>query len=271
MNTNPLRALMIGAHPDDCEYKTGGIAAKLARRGHIVQFLSLTNGNTGHYEKSGVELAEIRRKEMETACRIAGVTSQVLDIPSNALESDIPTRERVIRLIRTFAPDLIFTHRTNDYHPDHRRTAMLVQDSSYAVRVPNVCPDTPCLRRAPVILYMSDDFKKPAPFSPDIVIDIDSETETKTRMLNCHVSQLYEWLPWIDGYTVPDSLDARYRHTYDALLARDGAIADTYRTRLVEVYGERGNAVRCAEAFEISEYGRALTADEYALLYRDFD
>ncbi len=213
MEKKQLRLLMIGAHPDDCEIQTGGIAVKFRALGHAVKFVSLTNGDTGHYELSGAKLARIRRQEMADACAIAGIEYEVFDIHSNQLEADIPTRERVIRLIREYKPDMIFTHRLNDYHPDHRRTAMLVQDSSYAIRVPNVCPFTPCLRYSPVILYMYDDFKKPYPFEPSVIVDIDDVMDTKIKMVACHRSQVFEWLPWMDGRLdeVPENEEDRMK------------------------------------------------------------
>ncbi|MEA3406465.1 MAG: PIG-L family deacetylase, partial [Chloroflexota bacterium] len=45
----PLRILIFGAHPDDCDIKAGGTAALYARQGHQVQMISLTNGDAGHY------------------------------------------------------------------------------------------------------------------------------------------------------------------------------------------------------------------------------
>src|SRR5687767_8680328 len=40
-----LRWIAIGAHPDDCEVKFGGAAARLASAGHAVKFVSTTNGD----------------------------------------------------------------------------------------------------------------------------------------------------------------------------------------------------------------------------------
>jgi len=48
----------------------------------------------------------------------------------------------------------------------------------------------------PVIAYVSDRFSKPNPFRADVVVDIDDVIEIKMDMLDCHVSQMYEWLPY---------------------------------------------------------------------------
>jgi LmbE family N-acetylglucosaminyl deacetylase len=62
-----------------------------------------------------------------------------------------------------------------------------------------VCPLTPALTRAPIILFFADGFRKPIPFSPDIVVDIDETMETKLDMFTCQESQVYEWLAYANG------------------------------------------------------------------------
>ena len=56
--TPKLRIIAIGAHPDDCDIQFGGTAAKLARAGHRVKFLSVTNGDAGHQTIGGASLAK---------------------------------------------------------------------------------------------------------------------------------------------------------------------------------------------------------------------
>jgi hypothetical protein len=77
------------------------------------------------------------------------------------------------------------------------------------VVVPNVAPDTPALRRNPVFMYFQDGFQKPNPFSPDIAVSIDDVIEKKIDMMDAHVSQMYEWLPWVDGKLDTVPRDAR--------------------------------------------------------------
>ena len=267
MEQSPIRALMIGAHPDDCEFLTGGLAAKYRAQGHVVKFVSATNGNAGHHQMGGGPLALRRLEEARRVSALTGLEYEILDNDDGQLEADLSTRAQIIGLIRAFRPDLIFTHRLNDYHPDHRRTGMLVQDASYLIRVPNICPLVPHLTYTPVILYMQDGFRKPVPLSPDVVVAIDDVMDDKARMLHCHESQFYEWLPWIGGYAdqVPEGDAARLAWLRAGRERYDAAVADRFRDQLIARYGEGpGRAVRCAEAFEVSEYGRPLPPNEIA-------
>jgi LmbE family N-acetylglucosaminyl deacetylase len=266
----PMRILVIGAHPDDCEIKSAGTAALWAKAGHVVRFVSATNGGTGHHEIGGIELVRRRVAEAEAAAKTLGVESQLLEISNGEVEPTLVYRRMFIRLIREFNPDLILTHRPNDYHPDHRYTSQLVQDSSYVVTVPNNSPLTPALREAPCIAYLSDTFQKPYPFVADVVVDIDSVIEKKVDALHCHVSQFYEWLPWNKGIEaqVPTGDAARRKWMRERRLKLDSACADRYRDKLIERYGEkRGAAVKYAEVFESCEYGAALTAERIEQLF----
>src|SRR5262249_30321313 len=161
-----------------------------------VQLVSLTNGQAGHQTMSGPELARRRRAEAQAAAATIGATYVVLDHPDGELDDRLAYRHEVVRLIRGFRPDLVITHRSTDYLPDDRFAGLLVQDASYLVTVPAVCPDAPHLPRSPVILYFSDAFKKPCPFEPHVVVDIEDQFDRLVSMLHCHQSQFYEWLPY---------------------------------------------------------------------------
>ncbi|MGI8913886.1 MAG: PIG-L deacetylase family protein [Chloroflexota bacterium] len=268
----PLRILAIGAHPDDNELKVGGAAALWAQAGHTVHFVSLTNGATGHHEIGGIELARRRADEAQAAAAMIGITSQVLDTTSGQLDASLDRRREVIRLIRNFRPDLVLGPRPWDYHPDHRYAAVLIQDAAYVVTVPNNEPLTPHLQHNPHMMYVSDSFHKPCPFTPDIVIDIDSTAELKMEMAHQHTSQMYEWLPFNTDVLaeVPPASDApgRRRWLAERRLPGFAAVADRYRDDLVRWYGpERGPRVRYAEAFEACEYGAPLSEQTLRRLF----
>ena len=262
MNEQKLRVLMIGAHPDDVDSSCGGLALRLKAAGHEVKFVSATNGGAGHQSMSHEALVRRRADETLAVARYYGLEYQVLPIDDARLEPTLANREAMMRVLRGFAPDVVITHRTNDYHPDHRACGQLVMDCAYLLRVPLFCPDAPAMQTEPVLLSMSDDFSRPVPFRADLCVQIDDVVERKIRGLYCHESQYFEWLPFADHW--PDVLAAANRAEAEAAVyARQyrqyADIADTYREGLLAAYGEAGRRVRCAEAYEVNEYGAPLT------------
>jgi LmbE family N-acetylglucosaminyl deacetylase len=270
MAASPLRILIVGAHPDDADIKAGGTAAKWCALGHTVGLVSLTDGGAGHQTMHGPALVRRRRAEAQAAAAVIGATYEVCDQPDGELDDRLEYRHQVIRLIRRFSPDLIVTHRSTDYHPDHRFTGLLVQDASYLITVPAVSPDLPHLPKSPVILYFSDAFNKPCRFEPHVVVDIDEEFELLVDMLHCHQSQFYEWLPYNSGHLdqVPAQQSARREWLAERISRRLRPLADRERDLVKATYGpKRGEQVRHIEAFEVSEYGAPLDRAARARLF----
>ena len=199
----PLRIIAFGAHPDDCDIRSGGVAAKWAALGHKVRFVAVTNGDAGHHEEGGGQLAMRRRAEAIEAGRRIGVDYVVLDNHDGELVPSLDVRQQIIRQIREWKADLVLAPRPNDYHPDHRYTGVLLQDAAFMVTVPNVVTEVPALKKNPVFLYFEDGFQKPAPFRPDIAVSIDDVVDKKVDALDAHVSQVYEWLAWHSGDARP--------------------------------------------------------------------
>lgn len=261
MPATTLRLLILGAHPDDAEYHAGGLAAIYREAGHVVKMVSVTNGESGHFRISGKELADIRRIEARSAGDVIGATYETWDNPDGRLLPTIDVRERIIRELRTFAPDLVLTHRLNDYHPDHRAVGQAVQDASYLVTVPPICPDVQALRRDPIVAYLPDLFTRPAPLRGDVVIDVGDRMETIVRMMAAHQSQFFEWLPFNERRSdeVPQAAADRLawlRHWYEQKIAPR---AQRHRSELVAQYGpDRGKNIEFCEVFEISEYAAPL-------------
>lgn len=274
MPEDRLRILGIGAHPDDCDIYMGGVAIKYTRQGHQVKFVAVTNGDTGHHQMGGGPLARRRYEEAQRSAAIGGVTYEVLDIHNGQLMPTLENRWRITAIIREFGPDLVITHRPNDYHPDHRYTSQLVQDAAFTVTVPNVQALTPHLRYNPVICYVNDNFQKPYPFCPDVVVDVDDAQEDKLRMWDCHESQAYEWLPYNWGLEepIPQEPERRREWLREQWDPQFRDISNRYRERLKELYGEeRGAQIQYAEAFEICEYGAPLSQDNIPTLFPFFE
>jgi LmbE family N-acetylglucosaminyl deacetylase len=266
-----LRIIAFGAHPDDCELKAGGVAAKWAAGGHHVKFVSVTNGDIGHWKSAGGPLARRRKAEVEKAASILGIHTQVLDIHDGELEPTLENRRTITRLIRQWHADIVLVHRPNDYHPDHRYTGILVQDAAYMVTVPFFCPDVPHLTKNPVFLYYSDHFKRPNPFRPDVVVDVDGVMEKKLAALDVLESQFLEGGANGSAALLPkDAADreARRRQVRQGFLDRAHGVARQYRPKLIELYGkEQGAKVESAEAFEVCEYGRQPAPAELRRLF----
>ena len=278
-----MRILMIGAHQDDNEFRCGGLAYKLVKKGHEVRFLSMCNGCGGHHIMTPEETSRRRAGESAAVAELLGIQYDVWNIDDCTLVADLETRRKLIRYIRAFSPDLLISHRPNDYHADHRAAGQLVQDVSYILTVPHECPDAPAMRKMPVIMYNEDCFCNPD-FRADVVINIDDEVETKLRIAHLNVSQVYEWLAYEEGEVPPEDEEGRFewlkgmeikqdttdeevmkaRRGYSVRFAKTAA---RFRKELIEQYGvEYGSKIRYAEAFEVCEYGGSLTEAVKALL-----
>lgn len=268
-----MKILMIGAHQDDNEFGRGGLAHKYVKMGYEVRFLSMCNGCGGHHIMTPEETTACRAKESADVAKLLGITYDVWDIDDCNLVADLATRKRLIRYIREFNPDMIISHRPNDYHADHRAAGQLVQDASYLLTVPHECPEMEAMRFMPVIMYSEDKFNYP-PFVPDVVVDIDDEIDIKLQIANLNVCQVYEWLPYTHGEEVPESAEERFEWlkgmeitpdtTDEEVMAasrgyavRYAKVAARFRKELIAKYGsEKGSKIRYAEAYQMCEYGR---------------
>ena len=94
------------------------------------------------------------------------------------------------------------------------------------------------------------------------MVDIDDAWDRKLDGLSAHASQMYEWLPWVDGEldSVPSDpherriwLDRQWSRPIDTCL----------RAALARRYGaDRAAEIQHAEAFQVCEYGRKPTREE---------
>ncbi len=267
-----LNIIAFGAHPDDAEYRGAGVAMKWARLGHHVKLVSTTNGDIGHWESAGGPLAIRRTKEVEEVARRMGVTVQVLDIHDGEIMPTLENRRIITRLIREWNADVVITNRPNDYHPDHRYTSILVQDSAYMVTVPFFCPDVPALQKNPVFLYTADRFQAPNPFRADVAVGIDDVIEPTLEALLAMESQIHEGGANGNAGLYPPGNETvrqqRREQVRKNLARRYAGAANMYRDALVKWYGaDRGRKVQYAQAFEVCEYGRQPSPEELKQIF----
>jgi len=271
-----LRIICFGAHPDDCEIEAGGTAARWAEKGHHVLFVSVTNGDIGHWREAGGPLALRRKLEVQKAHQILGIQGVILDIHDGELLPTVENRRNIVRLIREWKADVVISHRPNDYHPDHRYTGVLVQDAAYMVTVPFFAPDVPPLQKNPVFCYSPDRFQKPAPFHADVVVSVDATMDKKLDALGVMVSQFAEGgangsadlLP-----ADPDKQKERHRAVRNGFEKRQQELTERFRQQLAEWYPSpaAAAAIKHAEAFEICEYGGQPNKTELKRLFPFFE
>ena len=269
----PPRVMVIGAHPDDADITCGGTAVQLMERGFKVKFVSVTDGRMGHHRLMPDETAKTRRAETLEAARRFGLDGyDIYGYPDCGLYPTDEARRLVARKIREYEPDFVITHRTCDYHADHRATGQLVMDAGYLLGVPHWCDEVKAQRLRPVILYMTDPFTYPRELRPDVMFDVGDCLDKWCDGLDAQVSQFYDWLPCDKGTEAEvkelgDRSNIAKRNAYikkywAAKKQRDAqrfaaAWKDEYQDRPVPEY---------MEPYEVSEYGRAPTEEDLALL-----
>lgn len=265
-----INVVIFGSHPDDADKQAGGTAIEFVKRGHNVLFVSITNGDAGHQTLGGIKLAHRRYLESQEAGRRFGVEYIVMDNPDGKLFPTQEIREDIIRIIRRWNADIVIGHRTSALHPDRRNSAILLQGAAYMVIVPNIVPDVPPLDENPVFLYFEDNFKKPLPFQPDIVVDITGSFDQKIYGMAAHESQFFEWQPWIAKSLdqVPQSENKRLE--WLAGMSKSPMNLEKYES-LVKWYGkEKAGTVMITESFEICEYGKQPSEKEVRRLFPMF-
>jgi bacillithiol biosynthesis deacetylase BshB1 len=208
-----MRVLAVGANPDDVEFLCAGTLARYVKRGDQVAIAYLTAGDKGSQGMPPEQTAAVRREEAENAARVIGADIYPLGLPDGAVEVNLPTRRRVVEVIRRARPDVLITHYFRDYMSDHNATSRLVKDASFWAAVagfegdPNEAPPHGLI---PPVYYM--DTALGIGFQPEEYVDISDVMEVKLEMLSQHRSQI-RYMKERDGLDFLDCMKtaARYR------------------------------------------------------------
>lgn len=192
------RVLVIAAHPDDADIGCGGTMAKWARQGKDVVYLICTRGDKGSSEPdmTSERLAEIRTEEQSAAAKVIGVREvRFLDGRDGELLPTLELRKTVAEMVRTYRPDVIFTHdpsvhiydHGNLNHPDHRVVGTTALDVVYPIsRDALHYPDQLAQGLRPhevheVYLFMAN--------QPNMAFDISATIDVKIEALRQHRTQ----------------------------------------------------------------------------------
>lgn len=260
-----LNILAIGAHPDDCDIRAAGFIKKIETKGHKVKFVSLTDGNKGHWRDYGETLAKRRMQEMQSAAKMLGVSMEILDNHDGELEASLKNREDIVRVIREWNTDLLIVHGSNELHPDHRNTNQLVVDAALLLAVPNYLPEVKHLNKLPIILY-GDNLYDRLPFNPEIILPIDNVIDHKLDVTLCHFSQFVEWGTTGSIETTPKTYQEKSLAIENSKKGLGGWFASNsnrFRDQLDNGFGQKKSQdIEFVEAFEISPYGRLPSLNE---------
>jgi N-acetylglucosamine malate deacetylase 1 len=201
-----MRALAVGAHPDDLEILCGGTLARYAQEGHEVVMCHASRGDRGSFVHTSDEIAALRWEEARDAAGIIGAEARSLGLSDGEVNAADPEQRRlVIDLVRETRPDLIITHHPNDYMGDHNETSRLVFDCSFHATLPLYETSKPAYANVTPIYFM--DTLMGLGFHPTEYVDVSSVIDTKTAMLEAHESQL-TWLRDHDGVDVVEEMRA---------------------------------------------------------------
>jgi len=116
----PSRILCLGAHSDDIEIGCGGALFTLLEASPDVEVQWVVFGAQGAREE------EARRSAGIVLAGAARARVEVLGFPDSFFPYEGAAIKRQFEEIKAgFSPDLIFTHRGNDRHQDHRLVSEL--------------------------------------------------------------------------------------------------------------------------------------------------
>lgn len=184
-----LEILVLAAHPDDAELGCGGTIAKHVSMGHKVGIVDMTRGELG---TRGTP--DTRQREASESAKILGVTvRENLGLADGFFQNDPASQREVIRVIRKYQPRILLANAIFDRHIDHGKGANLAYDASFLsglVRIETRGDDGALQlpwRPEVVYHYVQSQF-----ITPDFVVDISAQWETKMKAIRAFSSQFYD-------------------------------------------------------------------------------
>ncbi len=192
--SEPKRALVIVAHPDDAEFLCGGTVARWVSEGWQVAFVLVTSGDKGSHDEeiTSEQLAAIREDEERAAAGVLGVKECVfLGYPDGFVEDTAELRGKIVREIRRFKPDVAITwdpYRRGHNHRDHRLTGQAALDALYPLSrshlyYPEHMEEGLEPHRVGEALLAGTD-------QPNHHVDVTKFFNKKMKALQCHKSQM---------------------------------------------------------------------------------
>ena len=182
-----LDLIAFGVHPDDVELSCAGVLLVEKRNGKKTGIIDLTQGELGTRGD-----AETRLKESTAAAAILGVDiRENLGMADGFFRNDEVHQKKIIETLRKYQPEIILSNAVSDRHPDHGRSAKLVEDAAFLSGLGKIETSLEGLSQPPwrpkyVLHYIQDRF-----IQPNFVVDITTVFEKKLESIKAYGSQFH--------------------------------------------------------------------------------
>jgi bacillithiol biosynthesis deacetylase BshB1 len=174
--------IVVGPHPDDQELGMGGTIAKLAKQGHRVHLIDMTNG-----EPTPHGSVETRARESAEAAAALGVQRTLLGLKNREVVHDLSSRHKLAALYRVHRPDIIFVPYPIDAHPDHVAVSRIAEDARFDAKLTKSDIQGEPFHPKRIIYYFCTHLRMN--FVPTFCIDISDTMEQKMAAISRYVSQ----------------------------------------------------------------------------------
>jgi bacillithiol biosynthesis deacetylase BshB1 len=205
------------------ELTCGGTLAKVARAGHRVGILDLTQGETGTRGS-----AELRAAEAERAARTLGVAAAERRPVGRASRNDEPSRERIVGLVRELRPRVVILPFPVGRHPYHRVASELGRDACYLAGLAKWAPSPGMEPHRPFKLLFALAYRED-PVKPSFVVDISDSFEAKMAAIRCYASQF-------DGATAAGEIFPTGQDLYELIRVQSAHYGSLIRAAFGEPY-----------------------------------
>lgn len=226
-----MKVICVLAHQDD-EMRCLGTLQRLAEGGATIGFVCVTNGNGGLAFAEGdsrERAARVREAEMRSVAARFDAAYECLGYDDGALQDGPELRRRLIATLRRLGAELVFTHWTRDYNPDHVATASAVTDAALFTALPSFEPDSPALERVPRVVHCDpgDGYG----FEATHFVELSARhAERKAELIRLHRSQM-EVMRRLRGRDYADEMADADRRTGARLMVDH---AEAFRPCLAE-------------------------------------
>lgn len=182
-----LDILAFGVHPDDVELGCSGTLLVSVSRGKKVGIVDLTQGELGTRGN-----AETRKEEAAAAAKVLKASARVnLQMADGFFQHDEVNIKKIISVIRRFRPEIVLCNAPEDRHPDHGRSAKLVEDAAFLsglrkIETKDGDHNQEAWRPSYVFHYIQDRF-----LQPDFVFDISHVIDRKLEAVKCYSTQFF--------------------------------------------------------------------------------